>query len=84
MAKSPTGKSVETLTHVEATRRNIPTAEYQSVLQREQEAPRGPRRSYSSGGHHLRRAATGEIVSAKVRGHPVQVAAASGTTLPTW
>src|SRR5213083_2192788 len=39
MAKNPTAKTVETLTHDEATRRNIPTAEYQSVLQREQESP---------------------------------------------
>ncbi len=34
-----TGKSVETLRHEEATRKNIPTAEYQSVLQKEQESP---------------------------------------------
>ena len=34
-----TGKTVETLKHDEATRRNIPTAEYQSVLQKEQESP---------------------------------------------
>src|SRR5919206_3553848 len=32
-------KTVETLVHDEATRKNIPTAEYQSVLQREQESP---------------------------------------------
>jgi len=32
-------KSVETLTHDEATRKNIPTAEYQSVIQKEQESP---------------------------------------------
>src|SRR5438067_3173155 len=31
-------RTVETLTHDEATRKNIPTAEYQSVLQREQES----------------------------------------------
>src|SRR5712671_5408087 len=37
-AKSP--KSVETLKHGEAKRKNIPTAEHQSVLQKEQEAPR--------------------------------------------
>src|SRR5947207_3693356 len=39
IAKIPTGKSVETLTHDGATRKNIPTAEYQSVLQKEQENP---------------------------------------------
>ncbi|MEA4882971.1 MAG: site-specific DNA-methyltransferase [Clostridia bacterium] len=32
MAKNTTGKTVETLTHDEASRRNIPTAEYQSVM----------------------------------------------------
>ncbi len=36
---SPTSKTVETLIHDEARRKNIPTAEYQSVLQREQESP---------------------------------------------
>src|SRR5271166_1470735 len=41
MAKKPaTAKSVEALTHEEAKRRNIPTAEFQSVLQREQQAPK--------------------------------------------
>src|SRR5438552_1347555 len=39
MAKNPAAKSVETLKHDEATRKNIPTAEYQSVLQKEQENP---------------------------------------------
>ncbi len=39
MAKTRTTKTVEMLTHDEATRKNIPTAEYQSVLQREQESP---------------------------------------------
>ena len=28
----PNGKAVETITHEEATRRNIPTAEYRSVM----------------------------------------------------
>ena len=37
--KVPATKTVETLTHGEASRRNIPTAEYQSVLQKEQEDP---------------------------------------------
>src|SRR6266481_1598629 len=38
--KSPTLKSVETLKHDEAKRKTIPTAEHQSVIQKEQEAPR--------------------------------------------
>jgi adenine-specific DNA-methyltransferase len=41
MAKKPaTLKSVESLKHDEAKRKNIPTAEHQSVIQKEQEAPR--------------------------------------------
>src|SRR2546430_10915614 len=32
-------KAVETLKHGEASRRNIPTAEYQSVMQKEEESP---------------------------------------------
>jgi len=41
MAQKPaTLKSVETLKHDEARRTNIPTAEHQSVIQKEQEAPR--------------------------------------------
>ena len=39
MARTPTSKTVVSLKHDEAKRRNIPTAEYQSVLQKEQEAP---------------------------------------------
>ncbi|MBI3500006.1 MAG: site-specific DNA-methyltransferase [Proteobacteria bacterium] len=40
MAKKPAaGKTVEALKHDEAKRKNIPTAEYQSVLQKEQENP---------------------------------------------
>jgi adenine-specific DNA-methyltransferase len=40
MAKKPTGKSVkiETLTHAEAARKNIPTAEYQSLNERIEES----------------------------------------------
>src|SRR5437762_13004615 len=38
--KPPAGKSVETLKHEEAKRKNIPTAEYQSVIQKEAEEPR--------------------------------------------
>ncbi|MBF6567725.1 MAG: site-specific DNA-methyltransferase [Candidatus Binataceae bacterium] len=40
MAKKSNTKTVETLKHDEAKRKNIPTAEYQSVLQKEQEKPR--------------------------------------------
>lgn len=40
MAKKSTTKTVETLKHDEAKRKNIPTAEYQSVLQKDQGAPR--------------------------------------------
>ena len=32
-------KSVESLTHEEATRKNIPTAEYQSVMQKDEQSP---------------------------------------------
>jgi adenine-specific DNA-methyltransferase len=40
MAKTPTPKkTVETLKHSEATRKNIPTAEYQSVLQKNEQDP---------------------------------------------
>lgn len=37
MAKPRNQRTVEALRHEEATRRNIPTAEYQSVIQREQD-----------------------------------------------
>ncbi len=39
MAKTPTSKTVKTIKHDEATRKNIPTAEYQSVLQKEEQNP---------------------------------------------
>jgi hypothetical protein len=40
-ATKPTSKkSVETLKHNEAKRKNIPTAEYQSVLEKEQQHPK--------------------------------------------
>jgi adenine-specific DNA-methyltransferase len=40
MAKrQPTAKTVETLKHKEAKRRNIPTAEFQSVLQKNEQSP---------------------------------------------
>jgi adenine-specific DNA-methyltransferase len=38
--KSASTKTVETLRHTEDKRKNIPTAEHRSVLQKEQEAPR--------------------------------------------
>ena len=37
--KAQLPKSIETLTHEEATRKNIPTAEYQSVMQKDDQAP---------------------------------------------
>src|SRR3972149_1904421 len=41
MAKKPTiPKSVEAIKHDEAKRKNIPTAEFQSVLEKEQQAPK--------------------------------------------
>ncbi|MFA6311079.1 MAG: site-specific DNA-methyltransferase [Sterolibacterium sp.] len=40
MAKTPTPKTVEAIKHDEATRKNIPTAEYQSVLEKEQQNPK--------------------------------------------
>ena len=39
MAKRKKSKSVETLTHAEAARRNIPTAEYHPVMSEEDKAP---------------------------------------------
>ena len=41
MAKKPAvPKSIEAITHAEAKRKNIPTAEFQSVLEKEQQAPK--------------------------------------------
>lgn len=40
MVKKPSTKTVETLQHSEAKRKNIPTAEFQSVLEKEQESPK--------------------------------------------
>jgi adenine-specific DNA-methyltransferase len=41
MAKKPAAqKSVEVLKHDEAKRKNIPTAEFQSVLEKEQQDPK--------------------------------------------
>ena len=37
--KAETKKTVETLTHEEATRKNIPTAEYQSVMRKDEQSP---------------------------------------------
>jgi adenine-specific DNA-methyltransferase len=51
MAKKSNEKSVETLTHDEATRKNIPTAEYQSVMRKEDQAPKQV--NYSRGNTEL-------------------------------
>ena len=37
--KSTPKKTVESLTHEEATRKNIPTAEYQSVMRKDEQSP---------------------------------------------
>ncbi len=39
MAKKENPKTVETITHEDARRKNIPTAEYQSVMQKEEQSP---------------------------------------------
>ena len=39
MAKKRSTKSVETITHDEASRRNIPTAEYRSVMEKADQSP---------------------------------------------
>jgi len=39
MVKKTSKKTIETLTHEEASRKNIPTAEYQSVMDKEQQKP---------------------------------------------
>ena len=39
MAKNPTMKSVESLNHAEATRKNIPTAEHQSIMHEADKTP---------------------------------------------
>ena len=39
MARRKAPKSIEVLTHREATRKNIPTAEYQSVMRKEEQSP---------------------------------------------
>ena len=39
MAKNPGKLTVETITHDEASRKNIPTAEYQSVMLKEEQSP---------------------------------------------
>lgn len=51
MAKTPNTLSIETLTHDDATRKNIPTAEYQSVMRKEDQNP--IRVSYPRGGSTL-------------------------------
>ena len=39
--KAKSGKSVEALRHEDASRTNIPTAEYQSMVRQEEETPSG-------------------------------------------
>jgi len=39
LKKKKTLKTIETLTHEEASRKNIPTAEYQSVMRKDEETP---------------------------------------------
>ncbi|MBA3730865.1 MAG: hypothetical protein H0W93_00435, partial [Gammaproteobacteria bacterium] len=39
MAKRSTAKTIETLQHEEAKRKNIPTAEYQSVMRKDEQSP---------------------------------------------
>ena len=39
MAKKHSRKTIGTLTHEEARRKNIPTAEYQSVMQKDEQNP---------------------------------------------
>lgn len=39
MAKQPTSRNVEQITHDDAKRKNIPTAEYQSVMQKDERSP---------------------------------------------
>ena len=39
MASKKTNRTVETLTHDEASRRNIPTAEFQSVMRKDEQDP---------------------------------------------
>ncbi len=52
MAKKRTSsqKTIATLTHDEAKRKNIPTAEYQSVIQKDQEAPKEVRYPHNATG----------------------------------
>jgi predicted nucleotidyltransferase len=61
-AKGPAGKSVEALRHEEARRRNIPTAEYQSVIQKEAVLFGNPGRSfYANEVIGLARSGTGAV-----------------------
>lgn len=50
--KQPTKKTIGTLTHEEATRKNIPTAEHQSVMSKDEQAPQPV--SYSRGNDELK------------------------------
>jgi hypothetical protein len=57
MANKESKKTVETLTHEEARRKNIPTAEYQSVMQKEEQSP--VRVAYGRGTAGLEKEKTG-------------------------
>jgi len=53
MAKKESVKSIESITHEAARRKNIPTAEYQSVMQNEEQSP--VRVAYERGASGLER-----------------------------
>ncbi|OPY12629.1 MAG: hypothetical protein A4E69_02108 [Syntrophus sp. PtaB.Bin138] len=57
MAKKESVKSIESITHEAARRKNIPTAEYQSVMQKEEESP--VRVAYERGSSGLERVKDG-------------------------
>ena len=67
-AKKPAGKSVETLRHNEAKRKNIPTAEYQPVLEKEQQAAKKIRYPREHG------AGLGRLSHTRARGETGRVA----------
>jgi len=46
--KSTSGKTVDAIRHKESKRKNIPTAEHRSVLEKTQEAPRTLKRFFVS------------------------------------
>jgi len=75
LSKKPPTKTVEALTHAEAKRRNIPTAEYQSVVDEAQKHPRRERflaevKAHLGRGLSLR---GGTIVDATIIAVPISV-----------